>query len=133
MILYLNAKTNISDVYVDFIEVKLNNGKVVSLNWDESDIDRKDGKFEARYKGVYFDEDYANGKLDLLNGMTIEHVELYYEGEYENPYFFIEDMEFEDNEEVLDFDVNNEFLKDEKEKQLYILSVDLCNPHKKGD
>lgn len=106
MILYLDAKTNIKDVYVEFIEVKLNNGKVVSLNWDESYIDRDDDGFSAKYKGVYFDEEYANGKLDLLKGATIESVELYYENDYENPYFVINSMEFEDNGEQLDMEVN---------------------------
>lgn len=111
MILYLNAKTNISDIYVDFIEVKLNNGKVVSLNWDESYIDRDDDGFGAKYKGVYFGEEYANGKLDLLKGATIEYVELYYEKDCENPYFVISNMEFEDNGKQLDVEVNYHVLE----------------------
>lgn len=114
MILYLDAKTNIKDVYVEFIEVKLNNGKVVSLSWDESYIDRDDNGFNTKYKGVYFDEEYANGKLDLLKGATIEHVELYYEKDYENPYFVINSMEFEDNERVLNMEVNYSVIAEEK-------------------
>lgn len=106
MILYLDAKTNIKDVYVEFIEVKLNNGKVVSLNWDESYIDRDNDEFSAKYKGVYFDEEYANGKLDLLKGATIEYVELYYEKDYENPYFVINSMDFEDNGKQIEMEVN---------------------------
>ena len=39
MTLYLDARTNCSDLMVDFIEVQLSNGEVVSLNWDESEID----------------------------------------------------------------------------------------------
>lgn len=114
MILYLNVKTNIKDVFVDFIEIKLNNGKVVSLNWDESYIDRDDNGFSTKYKGVYFDDEYANGKLDLLKGATIEHVELYYEKDYENPYFVINSMEFEDNERLLNMEVNYSVIAEEK-------------------
>lgn len=106
MILYLDAKTNIKDISVEFIDVKLNNGEVVPLSWDESCIDRDDDGFSAKYKGVYFGEEYANGKLDLLKGATIEYVELYYEKDYENPYFVINSMEFEDNEKQLDMEVN---------------------------
>lgn len=114
MILYLDVKTNIKDVFVDFIEVKLNNGKVVSLSWDESYIDRDDNGFSTKYKGVYFDDEYANGKLDLLKGATIEHVELYYEKDYENPYFVINSMEFEDNERLLNMEVNYSVIAEEK-------------------
>lgn len=52
MILYLDAKTNIKDISVEFIDVKLNNGEVVPLSWDESCIDRDDDGFSAKYKGV---------------------------------------------------------------------------------
>ena len=107
MILYLEAKTNMGDVYIEFIEVKLNNDKVVSLTWDESCISREGDVFGARYKGVYFDEDYANGKIDLLKGACITYVELYYENEYENPYFILKDMFFEDGENELDFGVKD--------------------------
>ena len=59
MILYLKAKTNLSDLSIDFIEVKLKSGKIVSLNWDETEYDNEDSVFEAKYKGVYFGEEYA--------------------------------------------------------------------------
>ncbi len=66
MMLYLKAKTNLSDLSIDFIEVKLKSGKIVSLNWDETEYDNEDSVFEAKYKGVYFGEEYANGKLHEL-------------------------------------------------------------------
>lgn len=34
MKLYVTAKTDISDVYVDYISIRLNTGEEVSLNWD---------------------------------------------------------------------------------------------------
>lgn len=51
---------------VDVIEVQLSNGEVVSLNWDESGIDRDNAGFSARYKGVCFDEEYADGRLVIF-------------------------------------------------------------------
>lgn len=53
MVLYLKAESDIPDLMIDFIEVKLKSGQIISLTWDESEFDREDGQFEARYKGVY--------------------------------------------------------------------------------
>lgn len=79
MTLYLDVRTNCSDLMVDFIEVQLSNGEVVSLNWDESGIDRDNAGFSARYKGVCFDEEYADGRLDDLREMKIQTVQVYTE------------------------------------------------------
>ena len=79
MIINLSAKTPIKDAVIDFIEVRLNTGEVVSLNWDESGIDREEGGFVAQYKGIYFDEEYANGRITDLEGMIITHIEVYSE------------------------------------------------------
>ena len=64
MILYLDARTTVKDLMIDYIEVELANRETASLNWDESDIGRADDGFSARYKGVYFGEVYANGRLE---------------------------------------------------------------------
>lgn len=100
MKLYLTAKTNIPDVYVDYIEVRLRSGEDVSLNWDESDISRTDDGFEARYKGVYFGEEYANGRIGDLEGFEITDIELYFEttGLFA---FQIDGLLFEDGEKTL--------------------------------
>ena len=57
MVLYLRAESNIPDLMIDFIEVKLKSGQIISLTWDVSEFDSEDGQFEARYKGVYFDDE----------------------------------------------------------------------------
>ena len=36
--LYLEAKTSIPDLFIDYIEVRLASGESASLNWDESEI-----------------------------------------------------------------------------------------------
>ena len=79
MILYLSASTDLEDLVIDYIEIKLVTGETVSLNWDESDIERLDNGFNARYKGVYFDEEYANGKLSILREMQIDKIGIYSE------------------------------------------------------
>ena len=102
MILYLQATTNVQDLIIDYIEVKLKSGKTASLNWDESGINRSETGFDARYKGVYFDEEYANGKISELAGMKIDTVKLYSE-QIKNPEITITQMLFEDGDERLDF------------------------------
>lgn len=97
MELFLKAKTDIDDLIIDYIEVQLKTGKTVSLNWDESSIERSSfGEFKAHYFGVYFDEDRADGKLDMLDGMKVVSVATYSEehgGEGEYP-ISIENMDF---------------------------------------
>lgn len=99
MILCLEAKTDFNDLTIDFIEIKLHSGRLVSLTWDESESGVIDGIFTARYKGVYFDEDYANGRISELNNMCIEYVEIYTESG-RGSYFEIENFLFEDGLEL---------------------------------
>lgn len=101
MILYLSASTDLEDLVIDYIEIKLATGQTVSLNWDESDIERLDGGFNVRYKGIYFDEEYANGKLSSLREMQIEKIGIYAEsGSYSD--IVITEMIFEDAGEQYD-------------------------------
>lgn len=105
MVLYLAAKTNTSDLMVDYITVKLNTGAEVTVDWDESGIDRYEDGFSAKYSGVYFDEQYANGRISELEGMSIIDLQLYTESEdNENVEFSIEQMEFVDGDSRLTID-----------------------------
>ena len=97
MILYLEGKTKIPDLAIDFIEVVLTNGKIVSLTWDESDVKNEEGEYSTRYKGVYFDEEYANGKLDELRDLSISYISVY--SESQDPVdLYISRLIFEDYE-----------------------------------
>lgn len=42
------------------------------IDWDEQDIsvDSKEGEFTARLKGIYFDNEYANGKGKVLKSKS---------------------------------------------------------------
>ena len=51
---------------------------------------------------MYFDEEYANGKISELAGMKIDTVKLYSE-QIKNPEITITQMSFEDGDERLGF------------------------------
>ena len=102
MILFLDAITQVEDLVIDYIEVGLSNETTVSLNWDTSYIDRDETWFSATYKGLYFDEEYANGRIDELQGMRIFEVGLYTETQAPAT-ISITKMEFEDGEKRLSF------------------------------
>ena len=81
MRLYLTAKTAMKDLVIEYIEVRLLNGKTITLTWDESEFGINDGVFTARYKGVYFDEVYGNGLYKELFGMQITEIGIYSEND----------------------------------------------------
>lgn len=117
MILYLSASTDLKDLVIDYIEIKLVTGETISLNWDESDIERLDNGFNARYKGVYFDEEYANGKLSSLRGMQIDGIGIYTEdGSYSD--IVITEMIFEDGGEQYDLEHLLPFITSMKECEM---------------
>ena len=98
MKLYLSADTDIEDLLIDHIEVKLVTGETVFIDWDQSEIERLDNGFDACYRSVSFDQEYANGKLSSLCGMQINKVGLDSESEIDSD-IVITDMMFEDDEE----------------------------------
>lgn len=102
MVLYLKAESDIPDLMIDFIEVKLQSGQIISLTWDESEFDREGGYLDAKYKGVYFDDEYGNGRLSELKGMEVHHIELYSECE-DLGSFKLRELSFHDGEDSLAF------------------------------
>lgn len=72
MILYVDAKYSKQKIAIDFIKARLKNGKTVTLTWDEGIHHYGDKGFvSSRLKGVYFDDEYANGREQELIGMEI--------------------------------------------------------------
>lgn len=101
MILYLKAESDIPDLTIDFIEVKLKSGQIVALTWDESEFDRKDNQLTARCKGVYFNEEYGDGRLSELEEMKVTHVATC--TEYDDGNFKLKELSFLDGKESLVF------------------------------
>ena len=100
--LYLEATTTIPDLFIDYIEIRLASGESASLNWNESEIYRNPDGFGAKYKGVYFGEEPANGRLDELHDMVITDIGLYSDTVPETQ-ITVSEMEFVDNGRSLEF------------------------------
>ena len=100
--LYLEATTTIPDLFIDYIEVRLASCESASLNWNESEIYRNPDGFGAKYKGVCFGEEPANGRLDELRNMVITDIGLYSDTVSETQITILE-MEFVDNGRSLEF------------------------------
>lgn len=80
MEIFLTGKSNVGDLVIDFIEMKLITGKIVSLDWDDSYIERgDDGSFDFTYEGININGESARGKLSELKGATVVAVGLYSE------------------------------------------------------
>lgn len=107
MDLIVKATTNVPDLIIDFIEVKLKSGKTVSLNWDRSNVtsfesDNSTSIF-AEYYYLYFGEEYAPDGVSELEGLSVETVGLYSET-YPIADISIEEMTFTDGEATLTFE-----------------------------
>ena len=111
MTLFLDAKTPISDIFIDYIEVILASGEQVSLNWDYSGINRTDDGFSAKYSGVYFGEEYANGRIDELTKITIVEIGYYTETNDTPVSIEVQSMCFVDKERPCQplIDYNNDY------------------------
>ncbi len=103
MRLYLTAKTAMKNLVIDYIEVRLDDGKTITLTWDESEFGIEDGVFTARYKGVSFNDDYGNGRYKELIGMQITEVGVY-----------------SDNDEPVTIAVTHLTVEDELERLVYV-------------
>lgn len=85
-----NSKHN--DARVDYLTFGDGCGNEINISWDSSDWwDEDDGSRHFYCKGVYFDDEYANGQIDRLENMSLTGFQLYspsadeeyYEGEFE--------------------------------------------------
>ena len=89
MTLILQGTTKTKDLIIDYIEVQLSSG-----------IDRTPEGFDAKYKGIYLNGEYANGRLDELRGMQVVDLGLYSESE-STASLIIDEMVFTDGEDEL--------------------------------
>lgn len=106
MNLYATLKSNTPNFTVEFIEVLLKNGKLITLDWDESGIQYTEDGYNARYKGVYFDEEYANGRISELDDCKVINMEVYSESR-DMVVVHLCDMFFTDDDKELDIKPQN--------------------------
>lgn len=104
MRLYLYATTNVPDLSIDFIEIKLKSGEIAVLDWSDSETKCEGSEVNAWYRGVCIDNADAQGRLKELEDMEIVHVELYSESG-RIPEIKILNMNFsDDNGDSLEFE-----------------------------
>ena len=98
MLLYLKGIISSKDAVVDYIEVRLNTGEQVSLNWKTSDTTCFSGEIEGNYSGVCAGElDERTFTLDELVEMQVISVGLYDRvSDTENVKITIEELTFFD-------------------------------------
>lgn len=92
MILYIEALTDNKDAVIDSLDVFMDR-TWRNINWDETDIYRTQTGMVQRCKGVLFDEEYANGKINSLYSMR--RIDAIVDSEDESP-VIITSLLFED-------------------------------------
>lgn len=65
---FLNYTPHLDSIYINI------DGKSVCCTWDESDAGIYQDHLTYRCKGVYFDDEYANGKLNKKSIVKIEEI-----------------------------------------------------------
>lgn len=96
MLLEIQATADIDDVVIESIEMNTPEG-IILVAWDSSEILRTNSGFEALYRGVYFNGEYANGQINRLIHADLSSVQLYSEHDvYEGFFELIGCLEFYD-------------------------------------
>ena len=104
MKLYIAAKTDIKDLFIDFIAVHLKSGEEVSIDWYWSRIRRTDDGFVAECGDVLFDQELALGKLQELENMEVVDMGLYSMKRGEGVFnILLEELEFQEDGKSLVF------------------------------
>lgn len=122
MILYVKGLSNVKDVVIDFIEVTLKSGEQVSLSWDESEYDRTDnGSFEAVFKGISFDDEYANGHENNMFEIAVDEVGFFSKGNCfsENETFLTEITMQTEDENVVVWEADEDNIREKLNTALY--------------
>ena len=127
MILYGSFKSKMP-VMIDFIEFEFdsiedkfvpedirsednNRGVILSVDWDESEWTHipEDGVGAFKAKGVYINQIYANGALDVFKTARADTIQVYCQGKEGYPEFKLIALEFVDGDER--FEVPEEAFK----------------------
>lgn len=76
MKMYLTAKLPDPNekFMIDYFELTTPDGEVLDIIWDEAEYARDNGILQVAAKGIYFNEEYANGFGGILSGARITEV-----------------------------------------------------------
>jgi len=89
---YIDLKTNIPDLHIDYIELKDKAGNVYNLFREWTEYTNVDGKYEAIWKGLEINDDDTNGRLHMIpDDSEVFSVGLYWESDIDEP--VVKDME----------------------------------------
>ena len=83
---------------IEFIEIRLKDGRVLTLNWDESE----NGEYDRYYKGIHFAETDEKPTIEILKGLKVTNVGLYSE-HGEKIFITIDRMDFFDESGSISF------------------------------
>ncbi len=102
MRLSMKMKTNAEDLTIEFLELQLKSGDIVTIDYDSSEYYTKDRYRMSMHKGVCMDEEYLNGRLNELEGIRVTDVGLYSE-KYSSIEFELVELTFDDEGKTLTF------------------------------
>ena len=109
MDLILEAKTNIDELSIDFVELQTPDG-VVSIDWDETIKNEDDGHFHMCGEQIYLNEKRPDERTwNLLENASLSAIQIYAPrtNDEERERITITGLSFEDENNVLAVDVSD--------------------------
>lgn len=110
------AKTTANMIAIDFIEARRGEELFV-LDWDETELgfdtdcdEHGFKKFSGRLKGIKFNDQYANGKIDEIRGAQLSDVQFYIpDGTNTVKDISFDSVQLDDEGDLYDFCVDNPY------------------------
>lgn len=104
MIFYITIKHNGKKddrVIIDSLTLLLKDNSKINIEWESSDWSYEDNQTYCRLKGIFFNDEYANGKLSLMKnnikGIELEAYSLEDDKEYDAKMTYLEIRDDEDS------------------------------------
>lgn len=109
MDIILEARTNIDELNIDFVELQTPDG-VVAIDWDETQKSEDDGHFHMCGERIYLNEERPDDRTwNLLEKSRLSAIQIYAPraSEEERELITITGLSFEDENNVLAVDVSD--------------------------
>lgn len=75
MDLYAEIGTNNKTLYMDSLTIIPETGEPIRITWDEADHDRKNDTLYVCCHGVYFNNEYANGRIHEMENVKTKEIQ----------------------------------------------------------